>query len=183
MIHDYRARKRGEPTMPTKQRLISHVKINSVSDCWEWQGCIRGGYGRLTIGSRKDGSRKSVSAHRLSYEIFKGIIPETYEVCHSCDNRKCINPDHLFVGTKQENVKDRERKGRNIVHFGEANSRAKLTQKDVLRIRQERAQNKTPYSELAQRYGVCKKTMQNAVHGKTWKCVRYLPEPPEEAEK
>lgn len=99
--------------MPLKERLYSRVKVDPVSGCWEWQGSKRNGYGRITIGSRKDGSRKSVCAHRLSYILSKGDIPNGMEVCHKCDNPCCINPDHLFAGTRQDNVDDREAKHRN----------------------------------------------------------------------
>lgn len=67
MSPDYKARKLGLPTMPLKERLYSRVKVDPVSGCWEWQGSKRNGYGRITIGSRKDGSRKSVCAHRADW--------------------------------------------------------------------------------------------------------------------
>lgn len=183
MKPDYSARKQGMPIMPIKDRLLMHVIINPVSNCWEWQGSKRQGYGRTIIGSRKDGTRKSVSAHRLSYEVFKGEIPKGYEVCHKCDNPCCINPEHLFIGTRQDNVDDRERKHRNIVKVGEEQSRAKLTKKIVKDVRWERYYKGTSYRSLAQRYKVNKATMMNAIKGITWKCVDYFPElPPKESD-
>lgn len=182
MKPDYSARKFGLPTMPTENRLLKNVTVNPVSGCWEWRGYKRCGYGRTIIGSRKDGTRKTITAHRLSYLIWKGEIPEGFEVCHKCDNPCCINPDHLFLGTRQDNVDDRERKGRNIVFTGEENARSKLTKKIVKDARWERAYRGTSFQALADRYGVSKKTMQNAIKGVTWKCVSYMPEPPAEEE-
>ena len=179
MKPDYSARKYGLPTMPIAERLYS--KINKTkSGCWEWQGATKNGYGHTIIGSRKDGSRRTISTHRLSYMISKGEIPEGYEVCHKCDNPKCINPEHLFVGTRQDNIDDRERKGRNVTFTGEEQQMSKLTKKAVKDARWERAYKGTSYQMLADRYGVSKKTMQNAINGITWKCVPYMPEPPEE---
>lgn len=147
MDPDYKARKRGEPIVPIEKRLYSHIKINEISGCWEWQGSTRAGYGRLTIGSRKDGTRRIVMAHRLSYELNYGEIPENMEICHKCDNRCCINPEHLFVGTHQDNMDDRERKGRNVVPYGENNGMHKLTSEDVEKARLERMHlMTTPYA-------------------------------------
>ena len=101
------------------------------------------------------------------------------EVCHRCDNPSCINPDHLFVGTRKDNVDDRERKGRNIVKVGEEQPCAKLSKKAVKDARREHAYHGTSFQKLADRYGVSKKTMQNAINGVTWKCVPYMPDFPE----
>lgn len=183
MMPDYRARKIGLPTMPTKDRILKNVVINNVTGCWEWVGYKRNGYGRTIIGSRKDGTRKTITAHRLSYLIFREKIPDGMEICHSCDNPACINPDHLFAGTRQENIDDRERKGRNIVKTGEEQSLAKLSKKAVKDARWERTYHGTSFQKLADRYGVSKKTMQNAINGTTWKCVSYMPEPPKDVTK
>lgn len=159
-------------------RLTSHIEINPISACWEWTGSKRNGYGRMIVGSRTDGTRRSMSAHRVSYEIVYGEIPEGMEVCHKCDNPSCVNPNHLFLGTRQDNIDDRERKGRNVFFVGEEQPRAKLTKKAVKDARWERAYKGTSFQMLADRYGVSKKTMMNAIKGVTWKCVAYIPEPP-----
>lgn len=177
---DYKARVRGEPTLPLKERLYSKIKVDPISGCWEWTGAKdKAGYGRINVGSRKDKSRHCERAHRLSYTLSVGKIPDGMEVCHKCDNPSCINPDHLFVGTRQDNVDDRERKGRNVVKTGEESKRSKLTKKDVKNARWERAHKGTSYQKLADKYGVAKKTIQNAIKGVNWKCVSYIPEPPE----
>lgn len=79
------------------------------SGCWEWTGGKnRGGYGQLRV----DGGRNKTPAHRFSYELHVGPIPEGMKVCHSCDNPGCVNPDHLWVGTQADNVHDMMAKGR-----------------------------------------------------------------------
>lgn len=163
-----------------RERLMRHTHYDATCGCWEWTGSKRNGYGRMIIGSRKDGTRKSMSAHRVSYELEYGEIPDGMEVCHKCDNPSCVNPKHLFLGTRQDNIDDRERKGRNITFIGEEQPRAKLTKKSVKDARWERAYKGTSFQALANRYGVSKKTMQNAINGVTWKCVPYMPEPPKE---
>lgn len=178
MKPNYSARRLGFPTMPIKERLLSNISVNLISGCWEWKGSKYNGYGRTIIGSRKDGTRRTISAHRLSYLIWNGEIPDGYDVCHKCDNPCCINPNHLFVGTRQENVDDRERKGRNIIFVGEEQPMAKLTKKIVKDARWEHTYKGTSFQKLADRYGVSKKTMQSAIKGITWKCVKYFPEPP-----
>ena len=85
-------------------------KVNKADECWEWNAALRGktGYGAFKLNG------KVVDAHRLSYELHFGVIPKGVLVCHRCDNRKCVNPNHLFLGTYKGNHQDGVNKGRII---------------------------------------------------------------------
>lgn len=112
--------KKGFSRKPIIERLLKRCIVNKITQCWEWQGCVRNPkkpYGHIGVGSRLDGTRKSVYAHRLSYEIHIGPIENNLLVCHKCDNPRCINPDHLFLGTHQDNVDDCIKKGRKKLHI------------------------------------------------------------------
>ncbi len=159
---------RGQKVYSHSERLKKLSAVNRDSGCIEWTGCLRNGYGRLIIGSRTDNTRKSVAAHRLAYETHVGKIPEGMFVCHSCDNPKCINPDHLFVGTRQDNVDDRERKGRNNHCF-------KLTDEDVVCIRGYPRKNGIR-KHLASKFGVSEHTIKDIRSGKA------RPKPPTQGE-
>lgn len=107
----YKPRKR----IPVADRLRKHFTQGEPDQCWLWQGACRGsfngGYG--VIGAGGKGARL-VAAHRLSYELYRGAIPEGLYVLHTCDTPRCVNPAHLFTGTNSDNMKDAYRKGRKL---------------------------------------------------------------------
>lgn len=87
-----------------KQRILNRIKIHSF--CWEWQGSkSKRGYGKITTGSRSDGSRANREAHRVSYEAFIGEVPVGLVIDHLCRNPSCVNPSHLEAVTTQENIR------------------------------------------------------------------------------
>jgi hypothetical protein len=100
------------------------------SGCWLWTGALtRKGYGHMCLASGK-----TMTAHRRSWQLHYGEIPPGMHVLHRCDVRCCVNPDHLFLGTNQDNTDDKVRKGRQGRMHGEKNHQAKLTEIDVRTI-------------------------------------------------
>lgn len=115
--------------IPLEIRLLRKRKITE-SGCWEWTGHImKNGYGQIGL------KGKVLLVHRASYMHFVGKIPKNFFVCHKCDNPKCFNPEHLFVGTSNDNVQDMVKKGRQRSLKGESSSQAKLTSDEVAEIR------------------------------------------------
>lgn len=119
---------------PIEKALRAMSAVDPVTGCWVWQRSLQtGGYGQMSY------KGKNRTAHRLSYEVFKKESPDGKCVCHKCDNPKCINPDHLFLGTHKENHDDAIAKGRSLGmwprHAITKTRKRKLTDAQVLEIR------------------------------------------------
>lgn len=124
-------------------------KVVKSEGCWNCIAPGNHGYGRFRLDNRH------MMAHRVAYELTHGKIPNGACVCHKCDNRKCCNPSHLFLGTLAENNADRDRKGRQARQRGESHGGAKLTEAQVLEIRSATDTQK----QIAIKYGVTRATV------------------------
>lgn len=154
-----------------KERFYSKVDNSSGPDsCWPWMAsCVSGGYGQL--GSTK--GKANFLAHRLAWEFANGSIPEGMQVLHKCDNRKCCNPNHLFLGTQKENMHDMISKGRKVCRtreesVGEASPQAKLTWEIVRAIRKEYEALKSRQVDLARKYGISQPQISTILIKKSW---------------
>ncbi len=147
------------------QRLAQRVVPEPNSGCWLWDGLTtHNGYGRIGVNGRDQ------RAHRVSYELHCGPIPEGAVGCHRCDIPACVNPAHLFLGTVKDNVFDRSQKGRG--KFGEQHGRAKLDDAQVRDIWRLLTAGRVLHAEIARRYGVSRGRISDIAAGKTWKHVR-----------
>lgn len=150
------------------QWIANRCITDPKSGCMLWPAPHRGndGYASMTI----DG--KSVRLHRLVCEHRYGVVLTKLQcACHSCDVRHCLNPSHLFIGTKKDNADDRDRKGRNINHCGEKHGMAKLKEKDVREIKDLIRCGRMTLDEIAAPYGAHRSTIHLIKHGKQWKSV------------
>ena len=137
-----------------------------VGRCWLWTGHINdSGYGLLIL------RRHRMRAHRAAWQLSGGDLPPGMSVCHTCDNPWCVRPEHLFLGTHQENMRDGVRKGRVGGRAGELAGRAKLSNADVRAIRL-RIHSGEACTKIAQDYPVCAKVIQNIRKGKIWQSVQ-----------
>lgn len=141
--------------VPLADRFWS--KVNVTSQCWLWQASITGGgYGQIGLGKRGSGRG---DAHRVSWLLCNGPIPDDKQVLHHCDNKLCVNPDHLYLGTRIDNMRDALERGQKLI--GSQCSFAKLNREQVLDIRKQRADGVTQ-QKLADLYGVSRGTIYRA---------------------
>lgn len=151
------------------ERLKMHFEKNVIRQdgCWDWKGYIaRNGYAE--IARSKNFSIKH--AHRISWMIHKGKIPEGLFICHKCDNPKCTNPDHLFIGTHQDNNKDRDEKGRTIK--GEKVASSILNDEQVREIKNLLSLDHST-SEIAKKFAISTTTAKRINNGTLWKHIPW----------
>ena len=149
------------PCLSQKQRdnLWAKVKKGPKHDCWPWQGRVGdSGYPLVWI------NNVQFTATRIAYLDYYGKQPGDLLVCHTCDNRRCMNPHHLFLGTHHDNMVDCHEKGRRC--RGTRHHRAKLTEAQVLEILEH--EGKMRWIDIARKYGVSKASIGAILKGRNW---------------
>lgn len=154
----------GRPIDLTEAEIDTFMKRSGVTEgCWQWAGPFdKGGYGRLMTAARGP-----MLAHRIAWTVLRGAIPAGECVLHRCDNRRCVNPEHLFLGSQAVNVADMVEKGRDGDHRGERNGRAKLTAEQAIEIRRAPKGGR----HLAELYGVSYALVKMIRRGEVWSHV------------
>ncbi len=148
-------------------RFWGKVDIRGPNDCWNWKRALMtNGYGLV----RFEGNLRGV--HRVAYELTFGKIPDGFNCCHTCDNRLCCNPNHLFIGTQKDNIQDCVRKERLNTAKGEKKRNHKLTKEDVLMIRSKYALGYCSHGDLAKEFNIARSGVTNIINGKRWKHVK-----------
>lgn len=145
------------------------TKVQKSEGCWKWKDVpCKNGYGLFNVWPEK------FYAHRVMWELTRGPIPAGLFVLHHCDNPMCVNPEHLFLGTNLDNVRDMMAKGRNphgktsyLYGHPEKNAQAKLSWDDVEKIKTLRAQG-VMQKDLARQFSVSRSTIQGILYGKKW---------------
>jgi len=155
----------GTKAVPPYERMLPRLSPEPNSGCWLWTGnCNHKGYGQVGLGAHS-----MVATHRVAFEHEHGPIPKGMQVLHKCDTPCCCNPDHLWLGTHQDNIDDKMRKGRHVAgrstkSRGSRNGNSKLTEEQVRHIRR----RETEVAGYVALYGVSKTTIWDIQKGKTW---------------
>jgi len=151
------------PTRDLKERIVRNMHQDHTRGCWNWTGGLsRTGYALMS-----DAEHGDQRAARVAYRAFHGAIPRGFYVLHACDNRACVNPDHLYVGTQQDNMNDAVARGHRNRPVGDHSPTAKLTRTKVSAIRQRHLEGERAVL-LALEYQVDRSTIHAVVSGRTW---------------
>ncbi len=157
-------RGRHKPLGDKGEKFHASYIPEALTSCWLWSAGIgASGYGRFT-----HGRAFTVAAHRYSYEIHHGPIPDGQLVCHRCDTPACVNPDHLFVGSSRDNAQDMISKSRAHPRAGECHPRARLTADQVRSIRDEAGFGKSQ-KLIAEKHGVSASAIQHIINHRSWR--------------
>jgi hypothetical protein len=149
----------------TEERFWSNVDIKDKNECWDWKGAFfTCGYGAFGI------NYKTLYAHRVAWTLTHGEITDGVIIRHTCDHRPCCNPYHLKDGTQKDNMQDMKNKGRGVGIKGSANKNHKLTEKDVIEIRDKIRLGYT-HKCLATEYGVNASIITDIGNRKRWKHI------------
>ena len=147
--------------------FMARVEFDAIAGCWLWPGHHTvDGYG--TCQHRK----KTLLAHRVSWELSFGVDPVGKLVCHKCDVPACVNPDHLFLGTQADNMADMRLKGRASRKFGQANGRARLTDAQAAEILRLVDNGLADRKLIAEQYGISSSTIHRLIRGESFPAAR-----------
>jgi len=141
-------------------RFLQHV--DDSGECWIWTGALNRGYGWMGI----EGTQ--MQTHRISYLLHYGDLPSGTVICHHCDNPPCVNPAHLYAGSRASNVADMVTRGRLINLRGEEHGKARLTADQVRSIRSSYADGSATQVELSATYGINQSHISRIIRRKAW---------------
>lgn len=155
------ATKEGWAKRDAARMAAIHALIDGASgdECALWPWATHNGYGRFSK------ARKNIRANRYAYERRNGLIPDGMQVCHRCDNRRCVNHRHLFLGTTQVNTADMVAKGRQAI--GERVARTKLRQVEAVEIKASSARA----ADLAKRFNISEAAVWSIRNNRTWRHI------------
>ncbi len=149
--------------------IVAHAPLDE--SCWIWTGACTGGYGSFGVGSRTDGSARTMPAHRFAWEAYRGNINGMW-VLHKCDVKLCVRPNHLYLGTHADNTRDAVERGQMARQKGSTNGRSKLNETQAAEIYTRTRNGESPL-RLSREFDVARTTVNAIKEGRTWThCTR-----------
>lgn len=156
-------------TAVTLESFMTKVYPEPNTGCWLWGGKT----GHFGYGNCQSNKLKLKDAHRMSYYFHFGDFNRKLFVLHKCDVPSCVNPDHLYLGTQADNMRDRKTRNRFIAKNGEDHARAKLTEKQAINVHKLYNSGKYTQAEIAKKYNVSETTIRNLYIFRNWKHLKF----------